>query len=260
MPVPVEITRIAHSCLLIALGDDVFLTDPWFVDRPPIYRAGEPRALAAAELPPLTAVLVSHAHGDHCDLASLAASGRSSTTVVADPTVSSAAAAAGMASFRSPDWWESVMIGGTRITAVPGRHGVPETTFVLSRAGTHVYFAGDSLYIPELDAIPQRIGPISVALLPTNGLRIRPLLDRKVVMDAEDAARLTAVLDPDVVVPHHYAFTSGRVADRLLTRKDRDPENYRRAATRLAPRTDVRILEPGVTTRVTPADRRIDSP
>lgn len=34
MPVTVEITRIAHSCLLIALGDNVFLTDPWFTDLP----------------------------------------------------------------------------------------------------------------------------------------------------------------------------------------------------------------------------------
>lgn len=256
MPVTMEITRIAHSCLLVALGDDVFLTDPWFVDRPPIYRAGEPRALAAAELPPLDAVLVSHAHGDHCDLSSLAVSGRRDVPVIGDPTVSRAAGAAGMASFRGPGWWESVMIGNTRITAIPGRHGVPETTFVLSRGGVHVYFAGDSLYIPELDEIPRRIGPISVALLPTNGLRIRPLFDRKVVMDADDAARLTAALDPDVVVPHHYAFTSGPIADRLLTRKDRDPERYRRAAAQLAPRTDVRILQPGVTTRVTAADRR----
>lgn len=252
MPVDVEITRVAHSCMLVALGDDVFLTDPWFVDRPPIYRAGEPRSLAAAELPSLAAVLVSHAHGDHCDLVSLAGAGRSGVMVVGDPTVSRAAAVAGMESFISPAWWDAVEVGNTRITAVPGRHGVPETSFVLSRDGTHVYFAGDSLYIPELDAIPQRIGPISVALLPTNGLRIRPLLDRKVVMDAEDAARLTAVLNPDVVVPHHYAFTSGPFADRLLTRKDRDPGRYLRAAAGIAPRTDVRILQPGVTTRVSP--------
>lgn len=254
MPITVEITRIAHSCLLIALGDNVFLTDPWFTDRPPIYQAGEPRALEAADLPKLDAVLVSHAHGDHCDLSSLAGAGRRDAMVIGDPTVSSAAAAAGMASFHSPRWWESIAVGETRITAVPGRHGVPETTFVLSRAGTHVFFAGDSMYIPELDRISGRIGRISIALLPTNGLRIRPLLDRKVVMDADDAARLTAVLDPDVVVPHHYAFTSGPLADRLLTRKDRDPENFRRAAAKLAPRTDVRILPTGETTRVIPAE------
>lgn len=253
MAVEVSVTRIAHSCMLVSLGEDVFLTDPWFADRPPIYRAGETRSHTAAELPDLTGVLVSHAHGDHSDLASLAEAGRRHVPVVGDPTVAERAAAAGMTSFQSPGWWESTTLGATTITAVPARHKVPETTFVLSREDATVYFAGDSLYIPELDEIPARFGHVAVALLPTNGLRIRPLLNRKVVMDAEDAGRLTAVLDPDVAVPHHYAFTSGPLGDRLLTGKDRDPENYRRAAARHAPRTEVRILPPGRRTVVTPS-------
>lgn len=256
MAVEVSVTRIAHSCMLISLGEDLFLTDPWFADHSPIYRAGETRSHTAAELPELTGILVSHAHRDHCDLASLARAGRTNVPVIGDPTVAERAAAAGIESFQSPRWWDSTTLGATTITAIPARHKVPETTFVLSRQDTTVYFAGDSLYIPELDEIPHRFGHLTVALLPTNGLRIRPLLNRKVVMDAEDAARLTAVLDPDVVVPHHYAFSSGPVGDRLLTSKDRDPDNYRRAAARLAPRTEVRILPPGRRTVITPAKRR----
>ena len=246
MATPLAVTRIAHSCLLIEIGDDVFLTDPWFSDRPPIYRAGEDRSHRVPELPGLTGVLVSHAHGDHCDLPALAEGGRRDVPVVGDPTVGIRADAAGMETFLAPAWWESTTLGSTRITAVPARHKVPETTFLLRQEAATVYFAGDTLYVPELDEIPRRFGAVTVALLPTNGLRIRPLLDRKVVMDADDAARLTAALDPDVVIPHHYAFTSGALGDRLLTRKDRDPENYRRAAGRVAPRTEVRVLPPGL--------------
>lgn len=245
MSTPLAITRLAHSCLLVEIGDDTFLTDPWFADRPPIYRAGEPRSHRVGELPELTGVLVSHAHGDHCDLDALAAGGLRDVPVVGDPTVAARAEAAGSTTFHAPAWWGEMTLGATRITAVPARHKVPETTFVLRQGDATVYFAGDTLYVPELDEIPRRVGPVTLALLPTNGLRIRPLFDRKVVMDADDAARLTAVLDPDVAVPHHYAFTSGRWGDRLLTRKDRDPENYRRAAQRIAPRTDVRILPTG---------------
>ncbi|WP_405164517.1 hypothetical protein OG203_05210 [Nocardia sp. NBC_01499] len=37
-----------------------------------------------------------------------------------------------------------------------------------------MYFAGDTLLIPELTEIPERLGHISLALLPTNGLHVRP--------------------------------------------------------------------------------------
>lgn len=242
---PLAVTRIAHSCLLIEIGGDTFLTDPWFADRPPIYRAGEPRSHRAADLPDLTGILVSHAHGDHCDLAGLVDGGHRDTPVVGDPTVAARATAAGITTFTAPPPWTDTTLGSTTVTAIPARHKVPETTFLLRQGDATVFFAGDTLYIPELDEIPRRYGAVTLALLPTNGLRIRPLLNRKVVMDADDAARLTAVLDPDVAVPHHYAFTSGPWGDRLLTRKDRDPENYRRAAAQLAPRSDVRILPTG---------------
>lgn len=245
MATTLAVTRIAHSCLLIEIGRDTFLTDPWFTDRPPVYRAGEPRSHRASELPDLHGVLVSHAHRDHCDLAPLVEAGRRDVPVVGDPTVAVGARAAGVTTFRAPAPWQSITLGETTVTAVPARHKVPETTFLLRQADVCVYFGGDTLYIPELDQIPRRFGPVTLALLPTNGLRIRPLLNRKVVMDADDAARLTAALDPDVAVPHHYAFTSGPWGDRLLTRKDRDPENYRRAAARLAPRTEVRVLATG---------------
>ena len=181
--------------------------------------------------------------------------------MLGDPAAAERAAAAGMASFLGPKWRESTTLGSTTITAVPARHQVRETTFVLSRGDATVYFAGDSLYIPELDEVPARFGPDTVALLPTSGLRIRPLLNRKVVMDPEDAGRLTAVLDPDVAVPHHYAFTSGPLGDRLLTAEDRDPENCLRAAARHAPRTEVRILPPAAEPWSNPrAGRPTDGP
>jgi L-ascorbate metabolism protein UlaG (beta-lactamase superfamily) len=122
---------------------------------------------------------------------------------------------------------------------------VYEVTFVLSD-GTHtVYFAGDTMLIPELRQLPDRFGHIDIALLPTNGLRIRPQASKQVVMNAAEAAELTAILKPDLAIPHHYAFTSGWLGDRLLTKTDPDPRHYVKAARQLAPATSVRITEPG---------------
>jgi L-ascorbate metabolism protein UlaG (beta-lactamase superfamily) len=64
-------------------------------------------------------------------------------------------------------------------------------------------------------------------------------------MDAVEAAGLTAALRPTVAVPHHYAFHSGRLGDRMITRADQDPRHYADAVARLAPGVDVRLVLPG---------------
>jgi L-ascorbate metabolism protein UlaG (beta-lactamase superfamily) len=118
-------------------------------------------------------------------------------------------------------------------------------TFVLTDGARTVYFAGDTLLIPELAQLPHRFGHIDIALLPTNGLQIRPQANRQVVMNPWEAAELTAILAPQLAVPHHYAFTSGWLGDRLLTKSDPDPQHFARAARELAPGTEVRIARPG---------------
>jgi L-ascorbate metabolism protein UlaG (beta-lactamase superfamily) len=134
---------------------------------------------------------------------------------------------------------------GLDITAAPAKHAVYEITFVITGGGRSVYFAGDTMLIPELRTLPDRFGQFDVALLPVNGLRIRPQFGKQVVMDAEQAAELTAALSPRVTVPHHYAFTSGPIGDKLMTKGNRDPGQFVAAARRLAPGAAVRVLEPG---------------
>jgi L-ascorbate metabolism protein UlaG (beta-lactamase superfamily) len=131
------------------------------------------------------------------------------------------------------------------VTAAPGQHGVHEVTFVIQGGGRTVFFGGDSLRVPELDSIPGRFGPVDLAILPVNGLCIRPMNLRQVVMNAEEAAGLTAVLQPAVAIPHHYAFHSGWLGDRMITKGDRDPRHYADAVARTAPGTDVRLVLPG---------------
>jgi L-ascorbate metabolism protein UlaG (beta-lactamase superfamily) len=141
--------------------------------------------------------------------------------------------------------WDSVEVGGVTITATPAKHGVYEVTFVLRSGSEAVYFAGDTMLIPELSQIPQRLGHISLALLPTNGLHIRPANNVQVVMNAREAAELTAILRPELAIPHHYAFTKGWLGDQLITSSDKNPLHYQEAARDLAPETSVRIIEPG---------------
>lgn len=116
---------------------------------------------------------------------------------------------------------------------------------MLEGAGARVFFGADTLRIPELDQVAQRFPDIDLALLPVNGLTIRPLLNRQVVMNAAEAAELAGVLRPRVAVPIHYAFTGGAVRDRLLIKKDPRPELFVDAAADLAPDVSVHVLAPG---------------
>ncbi|MCR6482887.1 MBL fold metallo-hydrolase [Amycolatopsis sp. OK19-0408] len=239
-------TRLAHACQLIELGDLRVLTDPWFTETA-TYHQGERLAATLSSMDHLDAVVISHEHYDHCDLDALLAGGLDPATPIVGPgTVTAIAKAKGFRELHTIEAWEATRIGDLTITATPGDHGVHEVTFVLQAGGRSVFFGGDSLRVPELDLIPERLGPVDLTILPTNGLCVRPANLRQVVMDAEEAAQLTAVLRPKLAVPQHYAFHSGRLGDRMVTKGDRDPRHYADAVARLAPDIDVRVVLPGV--------------
>jgi L-ascorbate metabolism protein UlaG (beta-lactamase superfamily) len=99
--------------------------------------------------------------------------------------------------------------------------------------------------IRELDDVARRFPGIDLVLLPINGLALRPLLNRQIVMDAQQAADLTAVLRPRLAVPIHYAYAAGPVRERLLLRLDRRTAPFVDAVADRAPDTAVHVLDPG---------------
>jgi len=238
------LTRVTHACALLDFDGQRVLTDPWFSEKPG-YHPGEPVAFTPTTLPPLAAVAASHDHYDHYDLAAFAAYPDKAVPLVVKRGMGPKAHQAGFATVTEVEPWEQVSVGSLQITAAPARHGVPEVTFVLQGAGTTVFFGADTLRIPELDQVAQRFAAIDLALLPVNGLQIRPAFNRRVVMTAEQAAELCAVLRPRVAVPIHYAFTAGPVLDRLFLKYDGTPERFERAVAQHAPATTVRVLAPG---------------
>ncbi|AYF75092.1 MBL fold metallo-hydrolase [Nocardia yunnanensis] len=250
MTTPLTVTRIGHACQLIELGDIRVLTDPWFTETA-TYHPGEPVTATVAGLGRIDALAISHEHYDHCDLDALIAGGFDLDTPLIGPgTVTAIAARKGFRDLRTIEAWESTTVGDLRVTATPGEHGVHEVTFVLQSGGRTVFFGGDSLRVPELDTLPTRFGHFDLTILPTNGLCVRPADMRQVVMDAEQAAALTAVLRPTLAIPHHYAFHSGRLGDRMITKADNDPRHYADAVARLAPGVEVRMVLPGTAVHI----------
>ena len=238
------LTRIAHSTTLIEVGGQIILTDPWFSEKWGYYH-GEPYGIALADLPRLAAVIVSHGHYDHYDMRAFQAYPDKAVPMFVKRGIARAARDVGFTNVSEMDAWEQASVGSLTLTAAPGKHAVPEITFIIEGQGRVVYFGGDTLLIPELTTIAERYPAIDLAILAVNGLRLRPLLNRQVVMDAGEAARLCAILKPRYAVPSHYAFTGGPIQDHLLLGYAGTPEEFVTAAARHAPQTIARILAPG---------------
>jgi len=152
--------------------------------------------------------------------------------------------------------WKTVDLGGVRVTAAPAAHGMPENSYVLEKDEITVFFGGDTLLIPEPRDVADRFPRIDLALLPVNGLQIRPMLNKQVAMNAREAAELCRWLQPRVAIPIHYAFSAGPVRDRPLLKYTGTPEEFAGAAAQLSPETEVHILPPGQPLSIDPAVRR----
>jgi L-ascorbate metabolism protein UlaG (beta-lactamase superfamily) len=238
------ITRIAHATVLIDLNGQAILTDPWFSQKFTYYQ-GEPLGIPLSSIPKLAGVIVSHGHYDHYDMQAFQAYPDKLVPFAVKRGIAAAARKVGFQNITELDAWETTMLGSVKVTAVPGKHGVPEVTYVLEADGYTVYFGGDTLLIPELSEIAVRFPSIDLALLSVNGLRIRPMFNRKVVMDPQEAAELCRILRPRYAVPIHYAYTGGPIGDRLLVKHTGTAQAFQQAASALAPETMVRILTPG---------------
>ena len=114
------------------------------------------------------------------------------------------------------------------MTATPGQHGVHEVTFVIQVGERTVFFGGDSLRVPELDTIPDRFGPVDLAILPIGDYY---------TMGPDDAVRAVKLIKPRFVVPIHYNTFPPIETDAHAFKSDVES----------ATQSSVVILEPGET-------------
>lgn len=242
------ITRIAHASVLIDFDGQCVLTDPWFSEKFGYYH-GEPYGITLEQLPRLAGVVVSHGHYDHYDMQAFKAYPDKQVPIAVKRGIEKAAQQVGFTNVTGMDAWESTTFGPITITALPASHGVPEVTYMLQTDGRTVYFGGDTLLIPELHEIPKHFPQVDVALLALNGLRIRPLGNKQVVMDAQEAGKLCSIMQPHYAIPMHYTFTGGPIMDTLLLKYAGKPQTllrqFEQAVAQYAPTTTARVLAPG---------------
>lgn len=243
------ITRVINACVLLELGDDAVLTDPYFTKHW-FMRFREPVGLTVHQIPKLSAILGGHSVLDHWQPASLAPYAFKETTpvFVATRSMKSKARAAGFTRVEVLEWGERRRISSRlELEVAPAQTAtrLRVNSYVLSSsgapgagaAGVRVFFGSEARDLEPLRRYRAQAPPIDVALVPIDGARV---MGHKLVMDARDAIDAARILGAYTLVPIHYALK----AVPLLLQTPSSEEDLRRLAHGA---TDLRavFLKPG---------------
>jgi L-ascorbate metabolism protein UlaG (beta-lactamase superfamily) len=214
-------THVGGPTTLLEIGGWRLLTDPTFDPAGGHYEFGWGTssdkvvgpAVAAKDLPPLDAVLLTHdQHGDNLD-----AAGRALLPTVPQVlTTRSAARRLGVTGARGLRPGASVVLQEPgreplEVTATPARHGPPLSRpivgevvgFLLRCAGTTVLVTGDTvLHRPLRRAV--RDVQVDVMVVHVGGVKFRLTGPIRYTLTGAQAMDLVRLVGPRVAVPVHY--------------------------------------------------------
>ena len=213
------VTFIGHATFLIQTAAGNILTDPMYSNKAGPWNLAGPRrvrapAVAFEDLPPISVVLLSHNHYDHCDLRTLRMLGRRFDPIVLTPLGNAALVrSAGIRRVEELDWWRDAKTSPLPVTLTPAHHfsarGLRDRNralwggFLLTAGPRRLYFAGDTAYAPFFTEIRQRLGPIDLALLPIGAYEPRWFM-RSVHMNPEEAVQAHLELEATESIGMHF--------------------------------------------------------
>ena len=196
-----QVSLLGHACVLIQLHGYHFITDPVWADYVSHQQGmgpkrARPMAIALDQLPKIDAVLLSHNHYDHMDIATLNwLHARFQMPILTG---------LGNAQYLPPDmqvieldWWQNYFFNDDiELVYTPAQHGSGRGVrdqnkalwggFSVLSDTAHCYFAGDTAYAEHFRWIAERLGPPDIACLPIGAYEPRRLM-QYLHMNPEDA-------------------------------------------------------------------------
>jgi L-ascorbate metabolism protein UlaG (beta-lactamase superfamily) len=257
-PGELGVTFIGHSSFFLQIGGQNVLVDPVFVTRLILLRRQRHPGVLVEQMPPIDLVLVTHAHMDHLNIASLRrvvraarrARGRSPEIVVPQG-VDDLVSGLGFRRVYTLKWWQSIEVSGLQVTMTPCQHWGARMFrdthrgyggYVIRSGRESVYHSGDTAYFNGFAEIGRRLSP-TVALLPIGAYF--PDSYRAVHTSPEEAVRGFVEVGARWMVPMHYGtFRLGREP------MDEPVRRLRAEADRLEIGSKVRVLGEGETLRL----------
>lgn len=214
-----RVTFINHSTVLLQTEGLNLLTDPvWSHRVSPVTFAGPERHRAPGirfdDLPRIDALLISHNHYDHFDVATLKKLAAAHQPAVFCPLgLSKSLRRLGFRQVRELDWWQSAEWKGMRIGCVPAQHFSARTPFdrnrtlwagwIVGAQNGNIYFAGDTGFGELFAAIRDRFPRIRLALLPIGAYEPEWFMG-PVHMTPEQAVEARAILEASMAIAIHF--------------------------------------------------------
>ena len=211
------VTFIGHASFLIQIGGLRLLVDPVFANRLVLIRRQRHPGVLIRNLPPIDAVLLTHAHMDHLNLSSLRKVirhtfrlSRRAPVAIVPEGVEDLVVNLGFESVQSMRWWSSRRLRQVQVTMTPAQHWGARMFrdthrgfggYVLSCGCQSLYHSGDTGYFPGFREIGGRLAP-QVALLPIGAYS--PDGFRRVHTSPEDALQGFQDLGSEYMIPMHY--------------------------------------------------------
>jgi len=217
---------LGHSTFYIELDGARILVDPW------ISNPKAPKQLP--DLTKLDLVIVTHAHFDHVgDAVDILKKSPNSKLVAIYEIASELASKSGISDERviggNIGGPMNTGVKGIRVALTEATHSSPTgspTGAVIIGKEAAIYHAGDTGVTMNMKLVGEIYRP-KIALLPIGG---------HFTMDPIEAAYATKLINPEIVIPMHYATFPVLYGS---------PEEFKKLVEKEAPSTKVVILNPG---------------
>ncbi|WP_405150044.1 MBL fold metallo-hydrolase [Sphaerisporangium sp. NBC_01403] len=208
-----------HASTLVEIEGRRVLLDPvWSKRVSPSQLVGpkrlHPVPAGLGALPEVDAIVISHDHYDHLDLATV----RTLTRVQSAPFLVPLGIGAHLEKWGVPservielDWEEEAQVAGLRFTATAARHFSGRTlsrndtlwgSWAVAGAGRRVFYAGDSGYFDGYARIGAEHGPFDLTLMPIGAYS--PAWP-DIHMNPEEAVNAHIDLGGELLLPVHWA-------------------------------------------------------
>ena len=152
-------------------------------------------------------VICTHDHLDHIDSETIERMNKDTVCFIAPSSCKERLSALGCKNIKTIDAGEQISAGKFQITAVFAYHSVDAIGIIAEQDSIKLYFSGDTLYHEKLEELKE--SGITVMFVCING--------KLGNMNADEAAKLTKIINPLVGVPTHYG---------MFASNTEDPEKY----------------------------------